>query len=185
MAEKERFVVADGPIVSKSAAAAGIDGTKYVFQFSSHMFVCGKDVGGDSQPLATFVNNVRCRKWTNLCGTNFNTAACRVEGPEPSQPDKGCIVNVGDVTLEIAKHSEPPRRIVCPQFKLEGTQTHGIESSLVVFLFEGEGQGTATPLSGGGNPQDVTVRGIGRCPETLDPNGAPKVDSWTFIFTIC
>src|SRR5215207_9602320 len=100
MAERPRFVVADGHIDSKAAISEA-----YVFQFSSRMVFCGNDVAKSASSPPSFTNNVKCRKWTDLSGRTFNTP-CRA-AHEPPQPDRGSIVNVGQVTLLIEKNSEP------------------------------------------------------------------------------
>lgn len=121
-----RAVVAEGPITS----AGPIDASRYVFQFSSKLVLCGVEVG-------EFVNDVKCRKWTDLDGNQANTPCLLAH--EPPQPDKGSLVTIGDVTLAIGPSAPPPRTIVCPDFRFEGTQTHGAEGGLTVFLFTGEG----------------------------------------------
>ena len=170
MAPQPRFVVAEGHLFSTvDALAAGLDDSRFVFQFRSKLVLCDVD-----ERVGTFVNNVKCRKWTDLSG---NTASTHVLPgvPEPPQPGNGCIVNVGEVTITIEQHAPPPQTIVCPNFQLEGTQTHRTEGGLAVFLFTGKGDAV----------DGARVTGVGSCLERLVPKGRPFVDSWHFVFTIC
>jgi hypothetical protein len=162
-------VVAEGPINNLAAEAGDYS---HVFQFSSDLALCGKKVGA-------FLNNVRCRKWTDLSGNAGNT--CALFFPEPAQPDPGSLVAVGDVTLKIdpqAPPSAPPAgTIVCPNFRFDATQTHGTQNGLTLFLLTGFG----TTANGRG------VTGVGRVLEqlNLDPPKAPTPVSWHFVFTLC
>ena len=96
--------------------------------------------------------------------------------PPPPQPPNGSLVTIGDVTLKIGPLAPPPRTIVCPNFRLEGTQTHGAEGDLTPFLFTGKG----TAEDG------ASVTGVGRALQKLAvPSGAPSPKSWQFVFMIC
>ena len=89
MAPQPRFVVAEGHIFSTvDALAAGLDDSKFVFQFRSKLVSCDVD-----ERVGTFVNNVKSRKWTDLSG---NTAKTQVLPgvPEPPQPGNGGILNL-------------------------------------------------------------------------------------------
>lgn len=149
------------------------DKKQYAGQFNSALYSdCGIEVGH-------FVNNYRCRKWTDTDGRKGNTPNCFVD-IEPEQPPKRGIVNVGDVTLEIGR-----KRIVCPSFGLEGIQTYGTETyngeALAVFLFTGSGT----------SDDGARVTGVGRTLQRLiktkppDPAKAPPPVAWRFVLTIC
>ena len=182
MAEQPRFVVAEGPIARATAKAAGIPDTKYVFQFSSALVLC-KFVSSIPAPEATapegqvgdFVNNVKCRKWTDLSGQTVNL--CKLpDADAPHQPPNGCLVNIGDITITTTNKAPPPKTYVCDNFTLEGTQTHrAAGSNQTVFLFTGKGDAQS----------GERVTGVGTCLETLVPDGAPQVGPWHFVFTIC
>ena len=111
MAPPPRFVVSEGHIFSTvDAVAAGLDDSKFVFQFRSKLVLCDAD-----ERVGTFVNNVKCRKWTDLSGNTSKTHV--LPGvPEPPQPGNGCIVNVGEVTITIGSsiRRHVAQRIVCP-----------------------------------------------------------------------
>ena len=172
---KDRLVEAAGPLTIAGAVSPA-DDNKYIGHFSSDLGLCGETVG-------TFVNDVRCRKWTDLSGQYANTACYVATGP--GQPDRGSIVNIGHITIDISGDA-PPRKVVCEEFQLTGVQTYGVEAVdlsgnvQTVFLFTGKGQGMSTP-----DNKKVTVTGVGKCLEEMHPFGAPTAKSWTFVFMIC
>ena len=147
----------------------------------------GKKIEGDG-----FINKVKVRKWTDTYGNQANTPPPDPDPFELPQPERGCLVNIGDVLLDVGLGKD----LVFKDCQLDGTQTYGAEKEgnefYAVFLFTVQGKTDGTSLTGVGKVLErlrtpwITPPRVGD-PPAARPQlyGAPEVIWWQCVLTVC